>query len=228
MVYVHGQHVVALGVNVHEVEGDEATCLAFLQSMVPRDALTAPRYTFPPSDATEMLPCGTVGLPVRHFEAMKMSGQVLDLFEPIFQHYNAPEAPLMCVTTVRDGVPVNDVGPIYEGGTPQSDQKFRHKVFLSRLLKNMVGLVHSTVQQEGRGVFLLLPDPKTLDPENRKLIYLKQEDCTEPGPDWDEIRHFLSEYDPQAQAIFIFKDTTGERAYRLKLPSMEERMQQPS
>ena len=83
-VYVHGEHVVALGANVHEVDEDEATCLAFLQQMVPRDALMAPRYTFPPSEVTETLPCGTVGLPVGHYEILKMQGQVLDLFEPIF------------------------------------------------------------------------------------------------------------------------------------------------
>ena len=134
----------------------------------------------------------------------------------------------MCVTTVQDGVPINDAGPIYEGGSAESDKKVRHKVFLSKLLETKLGLLSLIAEEQGRGVFILLPEPTTLDSENRNLIYLKEEDCTEPGADWDKIREFLSSYDPQAQAIFIFKDATGERAYRLKLPSMEERMQKPS
>lgn len=216
-VYVHGTHVVALGAQVRQVDADDDTCLALLQKMVPQDALTATRYTFPASGATELLPCGTVGLPVRNYEAMKMSGQALELFEPIFQQHHAEEAPLLCLTTVQDGTPINDDGPIYEGGTKESDRRFRHRVFLSKLLATQSGTLQAVAREKGRGFFILWPDPQTLDPENRKIAYLKDHDCTDSGPVWDDIRELLSIYDAETQGIFLFKDAHQEDVYRVKL-----------
>ena len=223
--YVHGEHVVALGAKVRKVDEDEATCLALLQGLVPPDALTATRYTFPPSEATETLPCGTVGLPVRHYEAMKMSGQLLDLFEPIFRQFDAPEAPLMCVTTVQDGVPINDDGPIYEGGTKESDRRFRHKVVLSKILTEKSELLRSTVRERGRGVFGLAPNPQALDFENREIVYLTENVCCEHGPLWDDIRTALSVYDPETQGIFVFGGPDGGDVYCTKIPTTGETAQ---
>jgi hypothetical protein len=217
-VFIHNDHVVALGAGVHEIEADDETCLAFLLSMVPQDALTSSRYTFPPSEAMETLPCGTLGLPVHHYEFTRASGHVLSLFEPILKRYNAPETPLFCLTTVQNGTPMNELGPIYEGGSKESDRKLRHKITLSKLLEQKSVMLLSTARQNGRGVFVLLPDPHVLAPENRQLKYLKEKDCVRSSSTWDKLATFVSAYDPETEGVFLFQDIDGESLYRVGIP----------
>jgi len=167
----------------------------------------------------ETLPCGTVALPARHYEIMKMSRCVMELVGPVFHQPNAPEAPIMSVTTVQDGEPINDDDPIYEGGTAESDRRFRHKVFRSSIFSERTELLRNAVRDQGRRVFGSVPDPQTLDHENRKIVCLKDDDLAQQGPVSDNIRKFLYVYDPETLIVFFFKRPDGEGGDRTQFPT---------
>ena len=83
-----------------------------------------------------------MALPGHLFGNLRRNGQVLSLFEGIFQRLDAPEYPLVCLTIVRDGIPVNDHGPIYHGGSEKSDTRFRHLFFAEQHAATLIALIH--------------------------------------------------------------------------------------
>lgn len=206
---VHDEVVFALGAKVHEAAGTEEEKLAFLQRMVPRDALSCQIFSFPHSPGMVALP-GTdlTGLPADLFErAYTQTGQVIDLFEPVLSLLNASETPLFCLTTVRNGRPINDDGPIYEGGSEEADRAYRHQVLLDKLARTSADLLRKTYLTQGKFALCLVADPTVGDPMNHKLVAVSEEQMTGRTPAEIRALELLSSYDPENEAVVFFAES---------------------
>ncbi len=214
---VHDEVVFALGAKVHEVAGAEEEKLAFLQRMVPRDALTCKLFGFPHSAGMVALP-GTdiTGLPADLFaHAYTQTGRVIDLFEPVLSLLDASEAPLFCLTTVRNGRPVNDDGPIYEGGSDQADRTFRQRLLLDKLASSSAQILRETYRNQGKFALCLVAAPTVADPLNHKLVVVPEQQITGLTPGEVSTMELLSSYDPENEAVVFFSE--GGDVHLLKL-----------
>lgn len=214
---VHDEVVFALGAKVHEVAGTEEEKLAFLQRMVPRDALSCEIFSFPHSPGMVALP-GTdlTGLPADFFaRAYTQTGRVIELFEPVLSLLNASEAPLFCLTTVKNGRPVNDDGPIYEGDSEETDRAYRRQVLLDKVARTSAGLLRETYRTQGKFSLCLMPDPKLSDPMNHKLVVIPEQQITGLTPAEAKALEWLSAYDPENEAVVFFAE--GDDVHCIKL-----------
>lgn len=206
---VHDEVVFALGAKVHEVAGTEEEKLAFLQRMVPRDALSCQIFSFPHSPGMVALP-GTdlTGIPADFFEReYTQTGRVIDLFEPVLSLLNASEAPLFCLTTVKNGRPVNDDGPIYEGGREETDRAYRRQVLLDKVARTAAGLLRETYRSQGKFALCLVADPTVADPMNHKLVAVSEEQMTGRTPAEVRALELLSSHDPENEAVVFFAES---------------------
>jgi hypothetical protein len=203
---------------VHERAGTEEEKLAFLQRMVPRDALSREIFSFPHSPGMVALP-GTdlTGLPADLFaRAYTQTGRVIDLFEPVLSLLNASQAPLFCLTTVKNGRPVNDDGPIYEGGSEETDRAYRRQVLLDKLARTAACLLRETYRTQGKFALCLVADPTVADPMNHKLVAVSEEQMTGLTPTEVKIMGLLSSYDPENEAVVFFSEDGDARVVDLK------------
>lgn len=214
---VHDEVVFALGAKAHEVVGTEGEKLAFLQRMVPRDALTCKTFGFPHSPGMVALP-GTdlTGIPADFFEReYTQTGRVIDLFEPVLSLLNASEAPLFCLTTVRNGRTVNDDGPIYEGGSEETDRAYRRQVLLDKVARTSADLLRETCRTRGKFALCLVADPKVEDPMNHKMLVILERQMTGLTPAEVRTLELLSSYDPENEAVVFFDESDD--VYCIKL-----------
>lgn len=217
--FLHGEDVYALGAKRHDEDLTEAEMLAFLQMAVPHDAIAAYRQGFKVASYTTELSDGTVALPGHLFGKLQRTGQVLGLFEGIFQRFNAPEDPLVCLTIVRDGVPVNDDGPIYHGGSEESDTRFRHLYFAEQHAATLAHLAQTQYGNHGRGAVVAMANPKPCDPEYRDVTFLPIASCHLTEPVWNDVRRLVELYDPVTQMVMVFLGPKTDSVYRLQIPA---------
>lgn len=214
---VHDGVVFAIGAQVHDVAGSEEEKMAFLQRMVPRDALTCERFSFPHSPGMVPLP-GTdlTGVPedifVRQFT---LTGRALDLFEPALTLHNASEAPLFCLTTVRNGRPVNDDGPIYEGGSEEADRAWRHQWLADRVARTASRKLRDLYRKEGKFAVCMVAEPTVEDPLNHKMLKAPENRMRSSVPEEAKALELLSTCDPENEVVVFFSQ--GGDAHLIKL-----------
>ena len=92
-IFMEGDAIKNLGVTVHELDGTDDQKVAFLQSHVDKDYLSAKCYAPMTSLTTD------------EYEARLRLGRHLEIFEDIFNEHNAPSRPLCVVTAIQDGIP---------------------------------------------------------------------------------------------------------------------------
>jgi hypothetical protein len=217
--FLHGEDVYALGGARHDEELSEAEMLAFLQMAVPHDAISAYRQGFNAAHYTTELSDGTVAIPGRLFGRLQQTGQVLSLFEGIFRRLDAPEDPLICLTIVRDGIPVNDDGPIYHNGSKESDTRFRHLFFAEQHATTLAHLAQTQYGNHGRGAVVAMANPKPSDPEYRNVTFLPVAQCNLTEPVWNDVRRLVDLYDPVTQMVIVFLGPKTDSVYRLQIPA---------
>jgi len=219
--FLNGENVYALGGVKHEIDADEQTALQLLQQAVPHDALRAYRIGFRAEEQMVRLEDGSPALPGHIFQALRLAGKAFDLFEPVMRKLDAPADPLFCLTVVRDGVPFNDDGPIYEGGTPESDRRHRHTYFAAQNQDKLAEVNRAQFAQKGQGAVILMSAPKPTDFENRDVLYLSVEECNLPEPVTSDIQKMLAEYDPATEMVLVFGEADGDHIYRVVMPEEE-------
>lgn len=92
-VFIEKNAIEYLGITVHEFDGTDDQKVAYLQSRVGQDHLTAKRYLLSSS------------LTIDQYEARLRLGRHLEIFEDILKEHTAPNHPLCVVTTIEDGTP---------------------------------------------------------------------------------------------------------------------------
>jgi hypothetical protein len=80
----------------YEREGGDDNKIKFLKSKTVEDFEKAYHFNAP-SDRNGNF------MPYRKFSRLESRGKQFELFEEIFQNFNVPENPLICVTPVVDG-----------------------------------------------------------------------------------------------------------------------------
>ena len=217
--FLHGDDVYALGGARHEEALTEAEMIAFLQMAVPHDAISACRQGFAAAPFTTELSDGTIALPGHLFRNLQRNGQVLGLFKGIFHRLDAPENPLVCLTVVRDGIPMNDDGPIYHGGSEETDTRFRHLYFAEQHAATLAHLAQTQYGNHGRGAVVAIANPQPSDPEYRDVTFLPIASCHLTEPVWNDVRRLVDLYDPVTQMVMVFLGPKTDSVYRLQIPA---------
>ena len=104
-IFVENDIIYELGVSVHELEGTDQEKLVFLQSQVNADfkkAIRVPvpdRYLIEDSSTNETI----AALRYERFRMLAQMNLQMQVFEEIFQSFNASGNPLFCLTPVAEG-----------------------------------------------------------------------------------------------------------------------------
>ncbi|TAL63196.1 MAG: hypothetical protein EPN85_00730 [Bacteroidetes bacterium] len=103
--YINSNNIISeIGVATHDLTGSDKEKMTFLQKAVSSDSKNNVKFP-PPSNFTVVMNEKTIpGTTYDTYMQMCEIGKGILLFEDIFQHYKAPENPLMCVTPVVNGV----------------------------------------------------------------------------------------------------------------------------
>jgi len=104
-IFVENDIIYELGVVVHEQEGTDQEKLAFLQSQLVTDFKKAIRLLLPNRYLIEYGATGKTinALKYEKFRALTQMNLYMQVFEEIFQSFNASQNPLFCLTPVIDG-----------------------------------------------------------------------------------------------------------------------------
>ena len=216
--FLNGENVYAIGGVKHEIYADDETARRLLPKTVPIDALSAIREKVLAGEEMVSLEDGTPAIPGEIFRVLHHAGKAHLLFESLLQTLGAPEEPLFCLTLVRDGVPINDDGPIYEGGTLESDRELRREYFINRNLLSLGELNLEMFARKGPGAILITASPKPADFEHRDIVYVSETDCNRPAPVWAAVRRNLAEYNPATQMVLVLDETDADYIYHVLMP----------
>lgn len=93
---INDGQVVEFRAVAYEREGGDDNKIKFLKSKAVEDFEKAYHFNAP-SDRNGNF------MPYRKFSRLESRGKQFELFEEIFQNFNVPENPLICVTPVADG-----------------------------------------------------------------------------------------------------------------------------
>ena len=93
---INDGHVIEFRAVAYEREGGDDNKIEFLKSKAAEDFEKAYHFNAP-SDRDGNF------MPYRKFSKLESRGKQFELFEEIFQNFNVPENPLICVTPVVDG-----------------------------------------------------------------------------------------------------------------------------
>lgn len=88
--------VVAFKVKAHEMEGGDDRKIKFLKENVNADFETARDFSAPQNEKGKFMK-------YNQFAKLEKQGMQYKLFEEIFQSYQVPQNPMVCVTPVVDG-----------------------------------------------------------------------------------------------------------------------------
>lgn len=104
-IFVKNDIIYELGVVVHEQEGTDQEKLAFLQSQTMTDLKKAIRFLIPSRYLIEDEVTGKTinALKYEKFRTLTQMNLHTQVFEEIFQSFNASQTPLFCLTPVIDG-----------------------------------------------------------------------------------------------------------------------------
>ncbi len=104
-IFVKNDIIYELGVVVHEQEGTDQEKLAFLQSQAMTDLKKAIRFLIPNRYLIEDEATGKTinALKYEKFRTLTQMNLHTQVFEEIFQSFNASQTPLFCLTPVIDG-----------------------------------------------------------------------------------------------------------------------------
>lgn len=88
--------VVSFKAFAYKENGSDEEKINFLKERVKEDYFKAYNFDAPCNDKGEFMP-------YKKFAKLEKQGRQFELFEEIFQKYEAPAQPLICVTPVLDG-----------------------------------------------------------------------------------------------------------------------------
>ena len=88
--------VIAFKVVAHEMEGGDDRKIKFLKDNVRDDYPLAESFAAPKNKHAEFMT-------YKKFARLEQQGMQYQLFEEIFQKFNAPQNPIVCVTPVVNG-----------------------------------------------------------------------------------------------------------------------------
>jgi len=92
---IENDFVVAFKAKAHEMEGGDDRKIKFLKENVKGDYINAENFDAPTNSKGGFMK-------YKKFARLEQQGMQFHLFEEIFQHYNAPQRPVVCVTPVVD------------------------------------------------------------------------------------------------------------------------------
>lgn len=107
--YIHKNIISELGAVLHQIEGKEQEKLDFLQSQVIKDSKNAERFSILSNFHQFDKNGGLIQFQIERYNAMMRFGTHLELFEGIFQEFNASDTPLIVITSIVDGEVLVDV-----------------------------------------------------------------------------------------------------------------------
>jgi hypothetical protein len=93
---IDNDFVVAFKAKAHEMEGGDDRKIKFLKDNARKDYTESENFNAPTNEKGEFMK-------YRKFSLLEKKGMQFQLFEEIFQHFNAPQRPIVCVTPVVDG-----------------------------------------------------------------------------------------------------------------------------
>jgi hypothetical protein len=110
--WIENNYIVEIGAKYHEQKGSDKQKLKFLQNQAEKDINSAKRFEVP----SRYVLIDTSDNQIQQKNAMRYEsylqlsnmGRHLEVFEEIFEHYNAPDNPLVCITPIIDGKPKID------------------------------------------------------------------------------------------------------------------------
>lgn len=93
---INDDFVVAFKAKAHEMEGGDDRKIKFLKDNARNDYTEAENFNAPTNSKGGFMK-------YKKFARLEQQGMQFQLFEEIFQHYNAPQRPIVCVTPVVNG-----------------------------------------------------------------------------------------------------------------------------
>ena len=94
-------NVISFRAKSYSVEGSDQEKILFLKSRAKQDFDSAEIFNAPQNDKEQFMP-------YNKFAKLELQGMHYQLFENIFNKYNVPQNPLICVTPVVDGIILSD------------------------------------------------------------------------------------------------------------------------
>lgn len=88
--------VIAFKAKAYEVEGNDDAKIKYLKEHAKEDFQYAYHFDAPQNKKGEFMP-------YKKFSKLESQGMQYQLFEEIFERFNVPQNPLICVTPVVDG-----------------------------------------------------------------------------------------------------------------------------
>ncbi|AFN73421.1 hypothetical protein MROS_0177 [Melioribacter roseus P3M-2] len=95
-VEIENKDVVGFKAISYEVEGSDADKINFLKRQAKSDYMRAVRFEAPVNEKGEFIS-------YRKFSRLESKGYHYKLYEEIFDYFETPDNPLICVTPVLDG-----------------------------------------------------------------------------------------------------------------------------
>ncbi len=93
---IESRFVTAFKAKAYQLEGSDEKKIQFLKEHAKEDFKSAYHFDAPQNKGGEFMP-------YKKFSKLESQGMQFKLFEEIFQKFNAPQNPLVCVTPVVDG-----------------------------------------------------------------------------------------------------------------------------
>ncbi|OGU62365.1 MAG: hypothetical protein A2V66_06590 [Ignavibacteria bacterium RBG_13_36_8] len=93
---IEKNHVAAFRAKAYELEGDDEDKIKFLKGCAKKDFESAYRFDAPTNRLGNFMK-------YNKFAKLEEQGMQYRLFEEIFEKFNVPQNPLICVTPVMDG-----------------------------------------------------------------------------------------------------------------------------
>lgn len=93
---INDDYVVEFRAACYEMEGGDDNKIAFLKSRAKEDYASAFHFEAPKNNKNEFMR-------YRKFSSLEKHGMQYQLFEEIFEKFELPDRPLICVTPVVDG-----------------------------------------------------------------------------------------------------------------------------
>lgn len=98
---IEKNYVVEFRAEGYDVEGDDEDKIKFLKNRVEEDFNRAVKFNAPTNKQEQFMK-------YNKFARLEQRGMHFELFEEIFQAFDVPERPLICVTPVVDGIIYNN------------------------------------------------------------------------------------------------------------------------
>ncbi|MEJ5351229.1 MAG: hypothetical protein WHS65_06530 [Melioribacteraceae bacterium] len=95
-IVIENDFVVAFRAKAYDVEGSDELKIKFLKENAEKDFENAYYFDAPKNKRGEFMP-------YRKFSKLESQGMQYQLFEEIFEKFNVPQNPLICVTPVVNG-----------------------------------------------------------------------------------------------------------------------------